>query len=741
MKKTIISLSALALVASTASADSTAADQTVTQLRDVEIVGVKQMPVNPLEPVSKLDSATISTTNVTSMKGVSEIAPNFYMPEYGSRMTSSIYVRGLGARIDQPVVGLNVDNVPYLNKDNYDFDLIDIESIEVVRGSSGVLNGRNSLGGQINIKTLSPWNFNGFKALAEYGKANSARVGAGWFGKLSSKVASSLTGYYTHTDGFFHNDETGEHSGRENAGGARWKLSWHPESRWSLMNTASVTTGKQNGYPYASLETGKIGYTDPTFYQRTNFTDGLTVSYSGKRMIATSITSVQYSDDNMTLDQDFLPEDYFTLTQARKEWTWTQDIFAKGTRGRYNWLMGAFGFYKSGRMNAPVTFLNTGLERLIENNVNSILPSGMSLRWDDRSMVLGNDFDIRNGGFAIYHQSAYTLGRFVFQAGLRWDIERAMLDYRSDVDATVTMYRALPTGAQIPLAQRELALHDKGSLSQTFNELLPQISVGYNGDRWQASARVAKGYKAGGYNTQMFSDVLQQQLMETVGVPVSYDIEGMLTYRPEKAWTYELSGEYSTPSHNFNTELVLFLMAVRDQQLTVFPEGNTTGRAMTNAGQTRSMGVEWTGRWNLCDPLSLSWSYGFTNAVFTKYSNGHEDLKGNRLPYAPAHTLFARAAWDMPFTVATAKPSLSVYTRGAGDIYWDDENSVSQKLYATLGASIDFNHAKGSLSLWGENLTNTRYNTFYFVSIGNGFVQRGRPVSFGVTLRLNLEHD
>ncbi|MDE6396465.1 MAG: TonB-dependent receptor plug domain-containing protein, partial [Muribaculaceae bacterium] len=522
MKKPIISLSALALVAVAAAAESAGSDQTVTQLRDVEIVGVKQMPVNPLEPVTRLDSSTITSTNLTSMKGVSEIAPNFYIPEYGSRMTSSIYVRGLGARIDQPVVGLNVDNVPYLNKDNYDFELVDLESIEVVRGSSGVLNGRNSLGGQINVRTLSPWKFNGFKALAEYGKANSARVGAGWFGRLSSKLATSITGYYTHTDGFFRNDETGERSGLENAGGARWKLSWHPESRWSLMNTASVTAGKQNGYPYASLDNGKIGYTDPTFYRRTNFTDGLTVSYTGNRMIATSITSVQYSDDNMTLDQDFLPEDYFTLTQARREWTWTQDIFAKGTRGSYNWLLGAFGFYKSGRMDAPVTFLNTGLERLIEDNVNSILPAGMALRWDNRSMLLGNDFDIRNGGFAIYHQSAYTLGRFVFQAGLRWDIERAMLDYRSDVDATVTMYRSLPTGAQVPLAQRELSLHDSGSLSQTFNELLPQIAVGYNGDNWKASARVAKGYKAGGYNTQMFSDVLQQQLMETVGVPVTY---------------------------------------------------------------------------------------------------------------------------------------------------------------------------------------------------------------------------
>ena len=40
---------------------------------------------------------------IGALKEVSARVPNFHAPEYGSRMTSSIYVRGLGARIDQPV--------------------------------------------------------------------------------------------------------------------------------------------------------------------------------------------------------------------------------------------------------------------------------------------------------------------------------------------------------------------------------------------------------------------------------------------------------------------------------------------------------------------------------------------------------------------------------------------------------------------------------------------------------------
>lgn len=714
-----------------------AADTSAVRLHDVEIVSVKQNAVNPIEPVTTLSTAELERLDITAVKDVGTVTPNFYMPDYGSRMTSSIYVRGLGTRIDQPAVGLNIDNVPFLNKDNYDFDLADIDRIEVVRGSNGIINGRNALGGQINVYTLSPWNVSGLRFLAEYGKANSTRFAAGYYTRIGDRLATSVSGNFTHTDGFFRNEANGRKVGSENAGGARWKLSWHPESRWSLMNVASVSAGKQDGYPYASVETSKIAYNDSTFYKRTSFTDGLTVSYTGNRMIATSITSVQYSDDNMTLDQDFLPEDYFTLTQKRHEWVWTQDLFAKGKRGCYSWLMGAFGFYKSTRMAAPVTFLNTGISRLIEDNINRVVPAGMAVAFDERSLLLDSNFKIRTGGGALYHQSALKVGKFLFQLGLRWDIEHISFDYTSDADASVTMYREVRPGMTVPLGARPLAVHDLGHLSETYNVILPQFAAGYSDGPWQASLRIAKGYKAGGYNTQMFSDILQQQLMEAAGVNTAYDINEMLTYRPEKAWTYELTGEYADPAGRFGVEAVVFLMRVRDQQLTVFPDGNTTGRAMTNAGRTRSAGVELTSYWNPVEKLRFNLSYGFTNAEFTRYDNGKTDLAGKRLPYAPSHTLFVSGAYSLP-KIGAVTTELNLFTRGAGDIFWDDANTVKQNFYATLGASVVLNHRLGSLTLWGENLTNTRYNTFYFVSIGNAFVQRARPVSFGVTLRFNI---
>lgn len=76
--------------------------------------------------------------------------------------------------------------------------------------------------------------------------------------------------------------------------------------------------------------------------------------------------------------------------------------------------------------------------------------------------------------------------------------------------------------------------------------------------------------------------------------------------------------------------------------------------------------------------------------------------------------------------------------RGAGNIYWDEANSVKQPFYTLLGSSIRLEHEKISLDLWGQNITNTRYDTFYFVSMSNAFVQRGKPYQLGVTLRISI---
>ena len=138
-------LLASAAAARTAGGDGPTPDtetaDTVIVVDKVQVTAIKQGLVLRSQPVaaSIVGGHAIERGRIGAVKNLSQTVPNFHAPDYGSRMTSSIYVRGLGARIDQPVIGLNIDNVPVLNKDNFDTELADAERIEVLRGPQSTL--------------------------------------------------------------------------------------------------------------------------------------------------------------------------------------------------------------------------------------------------------------------------------------------------------------------------------------------------------------------------------------------------------------------------------------------------------------------------------------------------------------------------------------------------------------------------------------------------------------------------
>ena len=105
-------------------------------------------------------------------------------------------------------------------------------------------------------------------------------------------------------------------------------------------------------------------------------------------------------------------------------------------------------------------------------------------------------------------------------------------------------------------------------------------------------ASVTKGYKSGGYNTQMFSDVLQQRIMGKLGLVERYSVDEIISYDPEKTWNYEIGAHLLMFDGRLVLDAALFWIECRNQQLTMFPEGSITGRVMANAGRSRSRGAE-----------------------------------------------------------------------------------------------------------------------------------------------------
>ena len=66
--------------------------------------------------VTMLSQQDMQANQVNSIKSLTALVPNIFIPDYGSKLTSAIYIRGIGSRINTPSVGLYVDNVPYIDK-------------------------------------------------------------------------------------------------------------------------------------------------------------------------------------------------------------------------------------------------------------------------------------------------------------------------------------------------------------------------------------------------------------------------------------------------------------------------------------------------------------------------------------------------------------------------------------------------------------------------------------------------
>ena len=691
---------------------------------------------------TSLRRVDLENRHITSVKELSALAPNFYQPDYGSRMTSSMYVRGFGSRIDQPVVGMNIDGVPVMNKNSYDFELFDIDRVQVMRGAQGLLFGRNTSGGAINLYTMSPLDFQGKRLTLEYGTANNVRLKASHYAKASESFGWSVGVMYNHSDGYFRNYELGKNcDGGDNAA-LRLRTQWLPGENWSVDNTFSAGYVSEGGWAYGHYnpvtdELAPVAYNDECSYKRFNISDGLVVKRYFNNMTVSSTTGYQYVDDRMELDNDFLPLDYFSMGQYQKEHSLTQEFVIKAEDlGAFNLLGGLFGFFKHNNMSAPVHFKQYGIDNLILKNANDEyyyhLVGDRELSFEEDNFVIADDFVIPAFGVAAFLQGGVSFGGLDVKAGLRVDYEYSSMSYDSRATVHYSTYRDLRDS-------NELNAVFKGGRAVDALELLPSLSVSYGSGWGNVYASARKGFKAGGFNTQLFSDILQQKMMgELVGNDQNVDASSTV-YHPEENWTYEL-GTHLSPleSGDLDISAALFYIDCRNQQLTVFPQGMGTGRMMSNAGRSFSTGVELGARY-VVGPVTIDAAFGYAYAKFLEYNRGDVDLAGKFLPYAPRETMSANIAYRIPVPSSFANIFvLNVGWNGVGRIYWNEENTLSQPFYNLFSASLVWGKGHWGASLWGKNLLNEKYNTFYFRSIGNDFFAQGKPLYVGVSFHINL---
>lgn len=745
-----------------------------------------------------LSQKDMQANQVNSVKRLSGLIPNIFIPEYGSKLTTSIYIRGIGSRINTPAIGLYVDNIPYIDKSAFDFNYSDIERIDVLRGPQGTLYGRNTMGGLIKVHTKSPFTYQGTDIRMGAATYNDYNVSLTHYHRISDQFAFSTGGFYEHTGGFYQNSaRNNERVDKGNAGGGRFRGIYLPKDNLKLDLNVSYEYSDQGGYPYfytgitqegvnkgkteeREEMIGKIAYNDRSNYYRNLLNAGFNVEYQAKNFILSAVTDYQHLKDRMFLDQDFTEKNIFNLTQKQKLNTISEEIVLKSKPNRkWEWTTGIFGFYQTLNTDGPVTFKEDGVKETIEGNTNSIFENlgnkapKMSMSVLNPTLRVSGNFDTPIWNGAIFHQSTFnnlfTKG-LSFTVGLRLDYEKMSMKYNSASDPLNFDFN-FAMGPMVITAKDLIAdAAYNGKLSEDYVQLLPKFALQYE---WKKGnnvyATVSKGYRSGGYNVQMFSDIITGQqahsMVEAIKKSAEFEkystlIEGMIgdkmpaipevkdatTYKPEYSWNYEVGTHLTLWEGKLWADLAAFYMDTRDQQLSQFI-GSGLGRTTINAGKSNSYGAEASLRASLTNELSLNASYGYTYATFTDYIINEADKDGNLtvkadyngkyVPFVPKHTL------NIGGEYAITCSSRSIFDRvvfqanynAAGRIYWTELNDVSQSFYGTLNWRANLEKGNAMISFWARNFLDKDYAAFYFETMNKGFMQKGRPVQFGIDLR------
>ena len=753
----------------------------VVDLDEVVVVAQPKEQVRlRLQPLSSsvYGSEQLEQLNVHDLSQLSQFVPSFVMPAYGSRLTSSMYVRGIGSRINNPAVGVYYDNIPLMSKAAYNNHFYMLDRVDVLRGPQGTLYGQNTEGGLVRIYSKNPMNYQGTDVRLGIGTGLYHNVEVAHYHRPSKKLAFSVAGFYSGLKGFITNQNFDEKNDKSQEAGGKVRLVFAPNKKLSFDWTADYQWVSQNGFGYGEfhpldlrgpeyigMPSVDLNVQDPATtimngYKRNMLNTGLNISYQMDNFLFTSTTSYQFLQDRMLMDQDYMTPDYLQLEQRQKQNAVTQEFVLRShDTSRWQHATGLFGSYQWLRTDAPVYFgepMCSNLASTILNYMPERVRTMFNI-WEIPQLEVTELFHTPQMNLGLFHESNILLGDHLkVTLGFRLNYDKVKIDY--DTQALMTLHYAAQMGPSMVEFTNGLLSPLSQSLDKGFTQFLPKVGLTWQFDDNLGNiyAVVAKGYRSGGYNIQMFSDILQADLMangkdisslknETKVLEHTVDdyaaIDQTIAYKPEESWNYEVGTHLNLFDSRVHFDLALYYMKIRNQQLSIMEPNSNYGRIMVNAGKSHSCGLETTLRGHILDN-ALDWalSYAFTNAKFDEY----DTYKDNYVPFVPQHTFSAVADYHI------GRFTLGANVAGQGKTWWDEANTYSQKLYATLGAHADYelkcsmfnDQCSMVISLWGKNLTDTKYNTFAIQSSAAGgtryFAQKANPIQLGLDINIHF---
>lgn len=753
-----LQLACVSLAAVAAPAFAQQAAQAPASLEEIVVTAQKRSESLQNTPVavSAITAAAIEQRGITDISTLTAIAPNIAVTTApASSSNTAIFIRGIGDQ--EPVltsdapVGIYVDGIVLGRSTGAVFDLVDLERIEVLRGPQGTLYGRNTIGGAVNFITAKPGQEFGIKQRFTYGSwdqwQSRTTLDTGMLGNTGLRAKFSYVhrqqdGYVNDPTaagnrdpgalnidavraavafdqgGAFRADYSFDFNHRESIAPAYQATVIRPDVLAFLNNSPSlggaapvVSTSrlKRLALDGDGLLTDKVwGH---TLTLEVDLSDNTTLrSLTGYR----KWRNVDRGDDldgqagilGQMVDPIILaggpfiptgvePVSLFYSDNRRRQHQWTQEFNLLGSIGdRLEYVLGLFYFKEKSREENP-QFPTIVLSPVFATTVQTLL-----------------SFQHRSRSQAAFGQLTYELtDQFSVTGGLRYTSDRKSLD----------QFAPFPR-----------------DLTRKFDQFNWTVSADYKlTEDVLAYARVATGYKAGGFNARSSNS----------------------GYKPEDLTSYELGLKSELFDRRVRLNGAIFYAKHEDLQIQQFQAGSQGSTSVTvNAGQADYKGIELEGQALLMDGLILSGAFGYIDRKYKQFlildpmTNQIVDVADTaRFPFSSSLTWNAALQYELPrFDFGQVSARIEYNYRGK--VYFhptlvgtplNDEIAGQARglLDARLTLSeVSFIGADASIAVWAKNLTDKAYRVhgIDFGALGYGGNVYGEPRSFGVDLNFNF---
>jgi len=534
-----------------------------------------------------------------------------------SNQQSNIIIRGVGTlNMAYPsAVGVYVDDVPLIRGGGAgQWDLPDVERIEVLRGPQGTLYGQNSSAGAVRLISIDPDDTPVAWVSAGIGNYSAFETRGYIAGPLKEGVLSaSLAFSHRQHDGYGKNRTTGDDIYTANVTQARAKFRLRPNSDLDavlsidgMVDTSDNGTKAPNNYGDGDKrDTYSLMDLDGRLKR-----GGLNLRITQALNDHTTLRSITgyrgWEHDPSRMEHGGLPRVSNDADQS-----WLQRLFYQEFQ-----LLGDISeqlSYTTGLVLSREYFRNDSITKNSADGV-TINRSRRITEYDTDDVAVFGQFDYR-----------FT-DKLTLTAGARyWNTEQ---EY--DASAYVLNASLQPVSQTVGLS----------GLKKRSEGVTPRLTLGY---QWTpqvyAYGSYTEGAKFGGYNRSAATAAVARVAAE-----------------PEKVRAFELGLKTNSFNNRLQINATLFHNTYSDYIATlsnpVLNGVQYNGSVLTNAAEAITWGSEIDLRARLARGLDWTLTFAYLRSEFTDFTNpsgaAATDYTGNELPYAPRITAATGLSYSFP---------------------------------------------------------------------------------------------